>query len=144
MEEAILMYERNAIVLERYFEKKLGYQDTNNLKENFNNYCELLEKIEQFENEAEEEENASNEFDDISAQLVSIQQTQEKLYKNSPLFFQTSEKKRRAFCPFFHNFQAKIPKRTLNIPIMKHLICFKLKNTNNGLNTICIPCQYLS
>jgi len=49
------MYERNAIVLERYFCKKLGYQKTNNLRENFNNYCDLLDKIEQFQvkNEAE-------------------------------------------------------------------------------------------
>ena len=39
------MYERNAIVLERYFYKKFGYQEPNNLKTNFENYCNLLEKI---------------------------------------------------------------------------------------------------
>ena len=40
------MYERNAIVLDRYFSKKYGYQNTNNLKNNFYNYCDLIEKIE--------------------------------------------------------------------------------------------------
>lgn len=77
------MYERNAIVLERYFCKKLGYQKTNNLRENFNNYCDLLDKIEQFQVKNEAENKALTEFNDVSSKLANIQQTQEKLYKRN-------------------------------------------------------------
>ena len=77
------MYERNAIVLERYFCKKLGYQKTNNLKENFSNYCNLLDKIEQFQIKSEAENKSLTEFNDISNKLASIQQIQEKLYKRN-------------------------------------------------------------
>ena len=63
------MYERNAIVLERYFCKKFGYQEPNNLKTNFENYCNLLEKIEQFQIEAEEEKKISGEFEEVSARF---------------------------------------------------------------------------
>ena len=76
MEEAVIMYERNAIVLERYFCKKLGYQKTNNLKENFNNYCNLLDKIEQFQIKSEAENKSLTEFNDVSNRLASIQQMQ--------------------------------------------------------------------
>lgn len=77
------MYERNAIVLERYFCKKLGYQKTNNLKENFSNYCNLLDKIEQFQIKSEAENKSLTEFNDVSNRLASIQQMQEKLYKRN-------------------------------------------------------------
>lgn len=77
------MYERNAIVLERYFCKKLGYQKTNNLKENFSNYCNLLDKIEQFQIKSEAENKSLTEFNDVSNKLASIQQIQEKLYKRN-------------------------------------------------------------
>ena len=77
------MYERNAIVLERYFCKKLGYQKTNNLRENFDNYCNLLDKIEQYQEKNKAENEALTEFNDVSSKLASIQQTQEKLYKRN-------------------------------------------------------------
>lgn len=77
------MYERNAIVLERYFCKKLGYQKTNNLRENFENYCDLLDKIEQYQEKNKAENKALTEFNDVSTKLASIQQNQEKLYKRN-------------------------------------------------------------
>lgn len=77
------MYERNAIVLERYFCKKLGYQKTNNLRENFDNYCNLLDKIEQYQEKNKAENEALTEFNDVSSKLASIQQTLEKLYKRN-------------------------------------------------------------
>ena len=33
------MYERSAIVLERYFDNEIGYSEKCNLRDNFNNYC---------------------------------------------------------------------------------------------------------
>ena len=40
------MYERNAIVLERYFDKLFGYDDENNLKTNYKNYIDLVNSLE--------------------------------------------------------------------------------------------------
>jgi hypothetical protein len=77
------MYERNAIVLERYFGKKLGYQEQYNLKNNFYNYCELLDKIESYNLMVESETEASKDFVNVSAELKGIATSQEKLYKRS-------------------------------------------------------------
>ena len=77
------MYERNAIVIDRYFSKKFGYQDSANISENFYNYCNLLDKIEDYQHKAEIAENSEKEFDEVLAHLTSIQQNQEKLYKRS-------------------------------------------------------------
>ena len=75
------MYERNAIVLERFFGKKLGYNETNNLKNNYNNYCNLLDKISNLGSKVEVERKATTEFNKISEELDSIKAQQEKLYK---------------------------------------------------------------
>lgn len=40
------MYERSAIVLERYFENLFGFNKQYNLKENYKNYAEFLEEFE--------------------------------------------------------------------------------------------------
>ena len=39
------MYERSAIVLEKYIEKILKLDKTNNLKKNVDNYSELINEI---------------------------------------------------------------------------------------------------
>ena len=44
------MYERNAIVLERYFNQMFGYNMKNNVKTNFKDYCELIECLEKYKN----------------------------------------------------------------------------------------------
>ncbi len=75
------MYERNAIVLERYFGKKLGYNDSNNLKINYNNYCDLLDKISNLGKKVEFEHKATVEFNNISNEIETIKSNQERLYK---------------------------------------------------------------
>lgn len=77
------MYERSAIVLERYFNNILGYFSENNLKVNFENYCGLVEKLDKFQACYEQEQVATQEFEDLTVKLKAIQQTQEKLYKKS-------------------------------------------------------------
>ena len=77
------MYERSAIVLERYFNNILGYFSENNLKVNFENYCGLVEKLDKFQICHEQEKIAIQDFEDLTANLKAIQQTQEKLYKKS-------------------------------------------------------------
>ena len=75
------MYERNAIVLERYFGKKLGYNESNNLKSNYNNYCDLLDRISNLGKKVEVERKATSEFNNISEEVDSIRNQQDKLYK---------------------------------------------------------------
>ena len=58
------MYERSAIVLERYFENLLGYRREGNLRDNFNNYCELVEKLEKYQINYEKELTATEEFEE--------------------------------------------------------------------------------
>ncbi len=77
------MYERSAIVLERYFENLLGYRRECNLRDNFNYYCELVEKLEKYQTNYEKELIASQEYNVSLKKIKAIQSTQEKLYKNS-------------------------------------------------------------
>ncbi len=73
------MYERNAIVLERYFEKKFGFDKPNNLKTNYINFSDLLEELEKYQIAISEEENIIQEFDEIAQKIQIIQKKQEKL-----------------------------------------------------------------
>lgn len=75
------MYERNAIVLERYFDKAFFFSEKNNLKENYLNYRKLLECYEQYTQTSEAEKVASEEFKQVCDEISRIQKTQEKLYK---------------------------------------------------------------
>ena len=77
------MYERNAIVLERYFENLLGYRRDGNIKDNFNNYCELVEKLEKYQINYEKELTAVEEFEDSLKKIRLIQASQKKLYEKS-------------------------------------------------------------
>ena len=77
------MYERNAIVLERYFENLLGYRRDGNIKDNFNNYCELVEKLEKYQINYEKELTAIEEFEESLKKIRLIQASQKKLYEKS-------------------------------------------------------------
>lgn len=73
------MYERNAIVLERYFYNLFKYNENSNLKENFNNYCNLVDCFEKFKNTTEEETNATNEFEKAISDIKKLQKTRRKI-----------------------------------------------------------------
>lgn len=77
------MYERNAIVLERYFAKLFGYDEKNNIKSNYNNYAELVEKLEKYQEAAQEEDKVIAEYDSIIGKIQNIQKKQENLYKKN-------------------------------------------------------------
>lgn len=77
------MYERSAIVLERYFEKLLDYRNKCNIRDNFSNYCKLVEKLEKYQINYEKEAEATDEFRESVNKIKSIQAAQEKLYKKS-------------------------------------------------------------
>ena len=75
------MYERSAIVLERYIEKILGSDKQYNLKNNYNNFKELIEELENYQIITTKEGKIIQEFDDTVRRIESIQKEQEKLYK---------------------------------------------------------------
>lgn len=77
------MYERSAIVLERYFENLLGYRREGNIKDNFNNYCELVEKLEKYQINYEKELAATEEFEESLKKIRLVQASQKKLYEKS-------------------------------------------------------------
>lgn len=80
------MYERNAIVLERYFDKLFGFSSKNNLKENYFNYRKLLEDYKKYTLATEAENKATEEFNQVSNEIAKIQKTQEKLYNKGVKF----------------------------------------------------------
>lgn len=75
------MYERSAIVLERYFDTLLGYSSKYNLQDNFYNYCNLVEKLEKFQINYKKEVVATQEFNKCVKKVKAIQAAQEKLYQ---------------------------------------------------------------
>lgn len=74
------MYERNAIILERYLNKVFGQNKDTSIKAAHNIYQEILEEMEKYQIVTEEEEKVIEEFDDIAKQMQSIQKKQESLY----------------------------------------------------------------
>lgn len=77
------MYERNAIVLERYFNQMFGYNMKNNIKTNFKDYCELVESFEKYKDITDEEDNIMQEYDQIANRIREIQKRQEVLSKRN-------------------------------------------------------------
>lgn len=77
------MYERSAIVLERYFENLLGYRREGNIRDNFNNYCDLVEKLEKYQINYEKEVAATEEFEESLNKIRLIQASQKRLYEKS-------------------------------------------------------------
>ena len=77
------MYERSAIVLERYFENLLGYRREGNIRDNFNNYCDLVEKLEKYQINYEKELAATEEFEESLNKIRLIQASQKRLYEKS-------------------------------------------------------------
>ena len=77
------MYERNAIVLERYFNQMFGYDMKNNIKTNFKDYCDLVESLEKYRDITDEEDNIMQEYDSIANKIREIQKKQEILSKKN-------------------------------------------------------------
>ena len=77
------MYERSAIVLEKYFNKIFGFNENNNLKNLYNTYKNIIEETCKYQEIIEEEEKQIEQFDQIANQIRNIQQEQKKLYKSN-------------------------------------------------------------
>ena len=81
--EVCRMYERSAIVLERYFEKKFGFDQNSNLKINYGTYRDMVEEWEKYQTIVEEEETIIKQFDTAAKEIQTIQKKQEKLVKEN-------------------------------------------------------------
>lgn len=77
------MYERNAVIIERYFNDLLGHNKKNNLKTNFQNYIELVDNLEKYKNISEEEDTIMQEYDHIANKIREIQNNQQVLNKRN-------------------------------------------------------------
>ena len=77
------MYERNAIVLERYFNQMFGYNMKSNIKTNFKDYCDLVECLEKYKEISNVDEDIIQEYDMIANRIMEIQKKQEILNKKN-------------------------------------------------------------
>ena len=77
------MYERSAIVLERYFHTLFGFNEKNNLKTTYSNYKEIIEEVQKYQQIIQEEEAVIDEFDKVANEIRGIQQEQKKLYQSN-------------------------------------------------------------
>ena len=75
------MYERSAIVLEKYFNNVCGFEKKINLKTIYKDYREMIEEMQRYQSILEEENKIINEFDEAANDIRRIQQEQKKLYK---------------------------------------------------------------
>ena len=77
------MYERSAIVLERYFEKIFGFTKENNLKTNYENYGTIIQEIKEYQKTTDEEEKIILKFDEIANEIETMQVKQAKLHESN-------------------------------------------------------------
>ncbi len=77
------MYERNAIIIERYFDNLFGYNLKNNIRANYSYYCDLIDASEKYKAVTEEEEEIIIEYDIIANRIRDIQKRQESLNKKN-------------------------------------------------------------
>lgn len=83
------MYERNAIVIDRYFASIFGYDNKNNLKNNSSNYFELVGSLEKYQQASETENNIMEEFDKVASKIRETQKFEEVLNKRNMKYCET-------------------------------------------------------
>ena len=77
------MYERSAIVLERYFEQLFGFNKENNLKENYDNYKKNIEEVKEYQKIVIEEEKVIGKFEEVASEIEEIQNKQSELHESN-------------------------------------------------------------
>ena len=77
------MYERSAVVLERYFAQSFYYNEKNKLTNNYENYRQLIEVLEKYQDVSEAEDKIIRECEDIASQIKLIQKNQSSLYRKN-------------------------------------------------------------
>ena len=75
------MYERSAIILERYYNNILGFDKKTNLKTIYKDYKEIIEEIHSYQTILEEEDKVITEFDETANEIRNIQKEEKRLNK---------------------------------------------------------------
>ena len=77
------MYERSAIVLDRYFDNILGYSSEYNLKVNFEYFKNLVNRIDEFKDAYTTEQRVIEEFNQLAEEIRNVQKTHDKTYNKA-------------------------------------------------------------
>ena len=77
------MYERSAIVLDRYFDNILGYSSEYNLRVNFEYFKTLVARIDEFKDAYTTEQKVIEEFNQLAEQIRNVQKTHDKTYNKA-------------------------------------------------------------
>ena len=77
------MYERSAIVLENYFDKKLGLDKENNIRNNYENYKKIIEEIKEYQRTINEEEKVIARFEEAAKEIETMQKKQQKIHEEN-------------------------------------------------------------
>ena len=75
------MYERSAIILERYYNNIFGFDKKTNLKTIYKDYKEIIEEIHSYQSILEEEDKVITEFDETANEIRDIQKEEKRLNK---------------------------------------------------------------
>lgn len=75
------MYERSAIVLEKYFGKILGLDKENNLNKIYESYNLILDQIKEYQRIIEEEESVIQRFDMSASEIEAMQSKEKKIHE---------------------------------------------------------------
>lgn len=85
------MYQRSAIVLEKYFNKLFGHDQKYNLKDNFLKYSRLVECSANYKEATDSEDKIMQEYDEIASRIKNIQNKQEILSEKNEKFQEERE-----------------------------------------------------
>ena len=85
------MYQRSAIVLEKYFNKLFGHDQKYNLKDNFLKYSRLVECSANYKEATDSEDKIMQEYDEIASRIKNIQKKQEILSEKNEKFQEERE-----------------------------------------------------
>ena len=89
------MYERSAIVLERYFHELFGLNKVANVKNIYNIYKELVDEIENYQDAILKEEETIKEFDEMVNKIQRVQKEQTQIYNKN---IKLEEERNNIFC----------------------------------------------
>ena len=76
----INMYERSAIILEKYYNNLFGFDQKENLKTIYKDFKYTTEEMKKYQEILKEEDQTINEFDRIANEIRNFQQEQKRIY----------------------------------------------------------------
>ena len=119
------MYERSAIILEKYYNNLFGFDKKENLKTIYKDFKYATEEMKKYQEILKEEDQTINEFDRIANEIRNLQQEQKRIYKANIKY----EEERNQLFDNFEEEPISIEKKLIKIEE-------KLKENNKSLEEI--------